>query len=77
MNYASPWNRGRLSAWDVLDGERRLSLASEGTTGEGEGVTVERTYRRRTVEDLSLRLVVLEAVESKTFEFEFRDVELP
>jgi len=77
VNYASPWNRGRLYAWDVMDGERRLSQSSEGSSGAGEGVTVEKTYRRRTTKDLSLRLIVLEAVETRTFSFDFQNVELP
>ena len=77
VNYASPWNRGRLYAWDVVDGERRLGLSSQGTSGEGEGVTVEKTYRRRTLKGLSLRLVVLDAVETRTFSFNFQNVELP
>jgi len=77
VNYASPWNRGRLLTWDVMDGDKRIGLSSEGTSPEGEGVTVEKTYRRRTFKDLSLRLVLLEAVESKTFDFDFRDVALP
>ncbi len=77
VNYASPWNRGRLYNWNVTEGGRRLNLASEGTSPAGEGVAVEKTYHRRTIKGLSLRLDVLEAVESKTFDFEFRKVELP
>jgi len=77
VKYASPWDRGRLHDWDVMDGGKEISLASEGTRGAGEGVTVERTYRRRTLKGLSLRLVVLEPVESKTFDFDFQDVALP
>jgi hypothetical protein len=77
VNYASPWNRGRLDSWDLMDGERRLRLPSLGTVGAGEGVTVEKEYRRRTFKDLSLRLVVLEPIETKTFSFDFQNVELP
>jgi hypothetical protein len=77
VNYASPWNRGRLYDWDVMDGTKRIGLSSVGTKPEGEGVTVEKTYRRSTFKALSLRLVVLEAVESKTFNFDFQNVELP
>lgn len=77
VNFASPWNRGRLRNWEVRDAAGLLSASREATKPEGEGVVVERTYRRGSVKGLSLRLTVLEAVESKTFDFEFRDVELP
>lgn len=77
VNYASPWNRGRLRSWEVRDAAGPLSASREATKKEGEGVAVERTYRRGSVKGLSLRLTVLDAVESKTFDFEFRDVELP
>ena len=77
VNYASPWKRGRLYDWDVMEGKYRIGLSSEGVFGDGEGVTVEKSYRRRTLKDLSLRLKVLAAVESKTFDFDFQNVELP
>lgn len=77
VNYASPWNLGRLQYWDVIDGQRKISLASEGVSAAGEGVAVEKTYRRQTFKGLSLRLVVLEPVETKTFNFDFHNVELP
>ncbi|HSQ55951.1 MAG TPA: hypothetical protein VLM40_09395, partial [Gemmata sp.] len=35
VNYASPWNRGRLQNWDVMDGGKRISLSSEGRSTEG------------------------------------------
>jgi hypothetical protein len=59
VNYVSPWNVGRLYDWDVMDGEKSIGLFSKGTAREGEGVTVEKTYRRRTSKGLSLRLIVL------------------
>lgn len=77
VNYASPWNRGRLYDWDLMDGDKDVRLASESVSGAGAGVTVEKTYRRRTTKGLSLRLVVLEEVESKEFSFHFQNVELP
>ena len=77
VNYASPWNRGRLLDWDVLDGEKEIGLSSEQTLPEGEAVTVGKTYRHRMFKDLSLRLIVLDTVESKTLNFDFQNVELP
>lgn len=77
VNYASPWNRGRLYDWHVMDGEKAISLSTETTRSEGEGVTVERTYRNRTIKGLSLRVIVLDAVETKAFDFDFQNVELP
>jgi hypothetical protein len=74
---SSPSKRGRLYDWNVMDGEKAISLSSEGTHREGEGVTVEKTYRRRTIKGLSLRVIVLDAVETKTFSFDFQNVELP
>jgi hypothetical protein len=64
-----PGNFGRLDSWEVLDGgvpvtcSRREETLREFTCG--------------TVKRLSLRLVVLEPVESKTFDFDFRNVPLP
>ena len=40
-------------------------------------MTVEKTYRRRTIKGLSLRVVVLDAIETKTFNFDFQNVPLP
>ncbi|HEY7423551.1 MAG TPA: hypothetical protein VH682_04845 [Gemmataceae bacterium] len=77
VNYASPWNRGRLQEWALTDGGRVIGIASEGVSPEGESVAVEKTYRRRTFKGLSLRLRVLEPVESKTFKFNFQNIELP
>lgn len=77
VNYASPRNHGPLQEWAVMDGKKPISLSSERTIGLAAGVTVERTYDRASFKDLSLRLVVLNAVESKTFEFDFREVSLP
>jgi hypothetical protein len=77
VNYASPWNRGRLFDWDLLEGEKELRLSSEAVSPDGEGVSVEKTYRRRTIKGVSLRLVVLDDVESKDFSFDFQNVELP
>jgi hypothetical protein len=77
VNYAPPWRRGRLQQWDVVDGKMEIGLFSEGVSPDKEGVTVEKTYRRRSFKGLSLRLIVLDPVESKTFNFDFRNVELP
>lgn len=78
-NFTSPWRRGRLQDWDVMDGDEELRPSSIGGAGKGkgEGVTEEKTYRERTTKGLSLRLTVLEAVETKTFKFHFKDVDLP
>lgn len=75
-NFTSPWNRGRLYDWDIMDGEEELRPSSIGGA-EGEGTTEEKTYRGRMAKGLSLRLTVLETVETKTFKFHFKDVDLP
>jgi hypothetical protein len=80
FNYASPWNRGRLLSWEVRDGWswwRELVLSSEGKSPEQEGVTVEKTYEARSYKGWSLQLIILEPVETKTFDFDFRGVDLP
>jgi len=48
VNYASPWNRGLLDDWDLMDGDKKLDL-SQGDDGGGDGVNVEKTYRDRTI----------------------------
>lgn len=77
FNYASPWFQGRLSEWSLMDGAAHPRLTRESKSPKNGGVTVERTYRRQSIEGLSLRLIVLSPFDSKTFDFEFRDVELP
>jgi hypothetical protein len=79
FNFASPWNFGRLEDWALVDGRKGIHLLSE-STARGKvpnGVTVERTYDRRSSKGLSLRLIIVDPVESKTFNFDFRNVELP
>ncbi|WP_029631455.1 hypothetical protein [Zavarzinella formosa] len=75
VQFASPWNQGRLFRWDLMNGKRTIDPSSEGRTGKG--TTEEKTYRRQSLKGLSLRLVVLEATETKDFSFDFKDVELP
>jgi hypothetical protein len=77
VNYASPWNRGRLHTWDLIDAKKEISLSSEATRPDKEGVEVEKTYDCRSFKGLSLRLIVLDPVESETFNFDFRNVQLP
>ncbi len=79
VNYASPWKRGRLDNWQLREGKESLSVTREAVKGDGDGigVTVEQTYERPTIKRLSLYLTVLKPVETKTFEFNFKDVELP
>jgi hypothetical protein len=77
FNYSSPWFRGRLAAWSLMDGEGEIHLSSEGTSRAEGRFTVERTFRRPDFKGWSLSLVVLDPVESKTFDFEFHDIELP
>lgn len=74
--FSSPWDRGRLHDWDIFDGEDELRPSSIGGV-LGEKTTEEKTYRGRTIRGLSLRLVVVEPVETKTFNFHFKDVDLP
>lgn len=77
IDFSSPRNRGRLLVWDISTGNRRVAMTSEGGSRAKEGFTEEKSFRGKTIENLSLRLVVLEAVESKTFEFDFRNVPFP
>ena len=77
VDFTSPSKLGRLHRWEVLDGEQNLRLESISRRINDEGVTEERTFHRETIKGLSLRLTVLEAVESKTFDFDFQNVELP
>ena len=37
VNYSSPWNRGRMHDWDMMDGEKEISPSSEGTTLQERG----------------------------------------
>lgn len=76
-DFSSPRNRGRLYFWDIMNGEEKLHPSSIGGVGKGEGGAEEKTYRDQTIKGLTLRLVVLEPVETKTFKFHFKDVELP
>lgn len=78
FNYASPWNIGRLQTWTVWDKEKKEpAVGTMSKVPENGGVTVERTYRHASFDGWSLDIVVLEPVETKMFDFEFRDVELP
>jgi hypothetical protein len=78
ISYISPWNLGRLDEWAMIDAEKEIELSSEAMSSpENEGVTVERTYDRPDIKGWSLCLTVLEPVETKTFNFDFRNVQLP
>lgn len=78
VNYASPRNRGRLDGWSMMDGEKEVGVSSEHVKSQGNGVTVEKGYyNRRDFKGWSLHLSVLEPVETKTFEFEFKAIPLP
>ncbi len=85
MNYASPWNRGHLQEWAIIDGVNEIRSFDEGVISSSEsvppakeGVTVQRTFNgRRDFKGWSLRISVLEPVESKSFKFDFRGIELP
>ena len=79
FNFASPWNRGRIHDWELFAGKQRLSagIFGKGPADEGAGGFEKKTYRRRTLKGLSLRLVVLEPIKSKTFQFDFQNVDLP
>jgi hypothetical protein len=70
---------GRLYEWDLLDGKKPISLLRRGggSFDSDGGETTEIEYNRRSFKELTLRLVVLEPVETKTFNFEFRDIDLP
>jgi len=75
--YTSPWNLGRLHHWDLFKGEQEIELSSEAVLPDNQGIAVEKRYARPSFKGLSLRLVVLDPVESKTFNFDFRNVDLP
>lgn len=77
LNFASPWNLGRLRAWAVVEGKKDVRLSSEGVSPQKEGVTEQKKFTRRGLKGLSLRLVVLDPVESVTFDFDFQNVPLP
>jgi hypothetical protein len=79
FTYASPWNRGNLDDWQLVDGRKEIPLFSEGKSGDrkSDGVTVERTYGGKSYKGWSLRLVILDPIERKTFSFDFKNVELP
>jgi hypothetical protein len=80
FNYASPWNRGRLVDWELVDGRKEIRMFSESTKSpdtKGDGVTVEKTYFAKSYKGWLLRLVILDPIESKTFSFDFKNVELP
>jgi hypothetical protein len=77
--FDSPWNFGRLASWDVLDRGVKATYNHEGGREPEHkgGVTEVRESYGGSVKGLSLRLVVLEPVETKTFDFDFRNVPLP
>ena len=68
----------RYSGFSVMiDDEKEIELSSEGVSPKNGGVAVEKTYDRPNIKGWSLRLTVLEPVETKTFNFDFRSVPLP
>jgi hypothetical protein len=69
FDFSSPRNFGRLASWDVLDGGVKAPYNVEGGG--------QRTSHSGSLKKPSLRLVILEAVESKTFDFDFQNVPLP
>jgi hypothetical protein len=79
FNFASPWNRGRLVDWELVDSKKGIRLFSQSvsTDTKGEGVTEGKTYFGKGYKGWSLRLVILDPIESKSFSFDFKNVELP
>ena len=75
--FSSPWNLGRLHDWAVVHGKKEVRWSSMGVSGNKEGVTEHKTFARRGLKGLSLRLVVLDPVEKMTFDFDFQNVPLP
>jgi hypothetical protein len=81
INFASPSNGGRLEWWALLDGGKEVTSFDESvstTRPKNGGVIVQRTFiGRRDFRGWSMRVSVLEPVESKSFTFNFHGVELP
>jgi hypothetical protein len=85
INFASPWNGGRLQEWALFDGGKEVTSFNESTmpcdespSQQNDGVIVQRTFiGRRDFKGWSMRISVLEPVESKSFTFDLHGVELP
>lgn len=79
LHLKTPTFLGRLSQWEVETKGRPLfaysSLPSEASK---DGTTTQaRKYKGPLGDDWRLRVSMLDPVESKTFQFDFRDIELP
>lgn len=70
-----PRNRSRLMAWGLFrnNAQKALPPWSDGKSDEG----VSKSYRGDQTSGTTLRIVVAEPVLSRSFPFEFRDLELP
>jgi hypothetical protein len=72
-----PAMHARLVRWAVEAGGRQLRTTSLGERREGGEVDLEQTFPGKLPKGCSLVLEVAVPVETKTFEFDFKDVELP
>jgi hypothetical protein len=68
---------GRLYDWGVLDGENRVWNWGTGVSSRVPGVTEYQRFSSASLKGLSLCLIVLEPVETVSFDFHFQNVPLP
>jgi hypothetical protein len=72
-----PPQDGRLWHWWLEKDGAALSLMSEGASKVNGKILPEKSYRGDRVKEYSLRLSLAEPVETKVFEFDFTNVDLP
>jgi hypothetical protein len=67
----------RIYDWWLEEDGNRLSMRSEGATLVDGKYVYGKTYRGDHIKAYSLRILLAEPVETKVFDFDFKDVELP
>lgn len=74
-----PARHGRLREWSLLKGGRKLQPYTHSWRPDETGVAgaVTQSYIGEDVKDCTLELLLAVPVETRTFSFEFKDVELP
>lgn len=72
-----PKHYARLADWGLEEKGQLLSIFSESRSNEKDAIVLEKTYRGDRVKSASLRIMIAESNETKTLQFDFKDIELP